>query len=388
MNLVTDPWIPTTAGDKSLYEVLTRPLELEGLAHRNPLYVAASLRILLAVVYRAAGPFEQLEELPRAAIEHYLDKNLENLTLGNFLQCDLHDLPGEPKPWMTIAFDRASANTKMQWDHTPWHNPPSITQAEWARLLAAFQTFCVSAGVSLTGPTSGSPLGRQVVGWLEGANLEETLLLNLLPYPEPEASRDRATWEEPRPTLEDLENYRMREPLGRVERMTWLSRALEIVSDRRVLLTQGFKTQPAERDLMATTHERPLLAHPGQPPTSPWWAAQLYQRGFPAKSRARDGLTLRAVGLINDQANIQGWVDSSLRLSPETPAWLEAFNAQQERLRNYAYKNGLQATKAAYELALRMSDLSADQLEAEADRLIEGMRLLIPSRQLAEDRAW
>jgi CRISPR type I-E-associated protein CasA/Cse1 len=387
MNLVTDPWIPTTAGDKSLREVFAHAQGIPRLAHRNPLYVAASLRILLAIVYRAAGPFEQLDELPQTAIEHYLQQNWENLELANFLQCDLNDLPGEPKPWIVIAFDRASANTKAQWDHTPWHNPPSITQAEWARLLAAFQTFCVSAGVSMTGPTSGSPLGRQVVGWLEGANLEETLLLNLLPYSASEAARDRATWEQPRPTLDDLEHYRMREPLGRVERMTWLSRALEIVSDRYIRLTQGFKTQPAQRDLMATTHERPLLAHTGQPPTSPWWAAQLYDRGFPALSRARDGLTLRAVGLINDQANILGWVDSSLRLSPETPAWLAAFNAQYERLRTYAYKNGLH-TKAAYELALRMDDLATDQFEAEADRLIEGMRLLIPSRQLVEERVW
>lgn len=282
-DLLIHNWIPCTSTNGteapcSIRSALEGAVRLRAIEHESPVVCLSALRLLIAFCYRVADatgmPLSSFRNwkkvrnawrsgIPAIDIDRYLD---ERQCRGKFRLFDkqypffqVADLRcqgnGQPEAATRLLFDQFAGTPTSLWEHMP--QLPSVEEA--ALYLVCCQAFGASASNTSkanVGALEYSPTGRTFAPsytgctvWLEGRNLLETLLLNLVDYDMTET--DVPIWEDPlsvyaliarqpnKAKLGDVDkqgkqikigkkigDYKAAVPTGPVQLFTWPSRAV------------------------------------------------------------------------------------------------------------------------------------------------------------------
>ena len=378
-NLLDQPWIPVKSrqladNELSLLEAFQRAPTITEIHDPSPLVTVALQRLLLAVVYRAVdGPnsrdeWRQLwrEGLPLDRITAYLNRWRPRFDLfdiadpffqiGGLETLNAKGEPTRPGPVTVLRPEMASKNNKVLFDHSHDDGVEAWSPSMTARALVAAQATALGGG---KGPTtnvfgahpyaSHAPLAGGILAYIEGANLAETLLLNLLEInddgPVPRTGEDRPVWESttPRPPGPVV-------PLGYTDYLTLPARAVRLLPElsadgqwqvRKAYVAPGCAVHEDARVLSPMwlkrlDDKRGQTPVPLRPDRAIWRdASALFGLAEPEKQfdprpaalrRARIPrlaealgadmrLRIRCVGLANDKANPLAWRSEMLPAS-------------------------------------------------------------------------
>ncbi len=228
-DLLIHDWIPCLAAEGmpkyfSIVSALQGARLIRSIEHESPVVRIALLRLLLAFCYRVAYangvPVDSFhswqalqtswrEGIPLQWIDRYLDEcqcrnrfRLFDDSYPFFQVAGLECLSRQqPEPATRLAFEQFAGVPTSLWEHLP--ELPSVQ--EGALYLVTSQAFGASASNTsnaTVGALEYSPTGRTFapaytgcVVWLEGSNLLETLMLNLVDYDLTDT--DFPIWEKP-----------------------------------------------------------------------------------------------------------------------------------------------------------------------------------------------
>lgn len=288
-NLLDEPWIPVrlldgTITDVGLLELLRRTNDIADLACELPTQNIAIQRLILAVAYRVATPVDAQDWARQWDEGAPTDQMIEYLEQWR----DRFYLFGGRYPFMQVADlrtakDAVSGLEKLIADvpngeqfFTTRHGEAiaRISVAEAARWLVHAQAYDPSGirsgavGDSLVKSGKGYPIGPAWCGhlgivWIKGGNLDETVVLNLVPADTLElqgttitSEWDGCTWEATDPETSVRGDYSLLDasgtpkPLSIPRLLTWHSRRIRLSGDRTgvtgVVLAQGDKLAPQQ----------------------------------------------------------------------------------------------------------------------------------------------
>lgn len=340
-NLLDEPWIPVrlldgTITDVGLLELLRRSTDIADLACELPTQSIAIQRLILAIVYRVATPRDMQdwvrqwdEGAPTEQMIEYLERWRDRFYLfgGRF-------------PFMQVADLRTAKNSvsgleKLIADvpngeqfFTTRHGQAlaCISASEAARWLVHAQAYDPSGirsgavGDSQVKGGKGYPIGPAWCGhlglvWLKGKDLDETLVLNLIPAATAElrgidCSTDwgACSWEDPEPESSVRGDYSLLDPAGTPKELsiprllTWHSRRIRLVGDSSgvtgVVLAQGDKLAPQEMRLY-----EPQSLWRYSTPQSKKFKTDVY---MPRKFEAGRALWRNLPGTLPTVATVQG----------------------------------------------------------------------------------
>ena len=291
-NLLDEPWIPVrlvdgTITDVGLLELLRRTTDIADLACELPTQSIAIQRLILAIAYRVATPRDARdwarqwdEGAPTEQMIEYLERWRDRFYLfgGRFPFMQVADL--------RTAKDAVSGLEKLIADvpngeqfFTTRHGralaciPPSEA-ARWLVHAQAYDPSGIRSGAvgdSQVKGGKGYPIGPAWCGhlglvWLKGKDLDETLVLNLIPASTAalrgvDSSTDwgACSWEDLEPENSVRGDYSLLDPAGTPKELsiprllTWHSRRIRLVGDLSgvtgVVLAQGDKLAPQEMRL-------------------------------------------------------------------------------------------------------------------------------------------
>ena len=288
-NLLDEPWIPVrlldgTIADVGLLELLRRTTEIADLACELPTQSIAIQRLVLAIGYRVAPPRDARdwvrqwdEGAPTEQMIEYLERWRDRFFLfgGRFPFMQVADL--------RTAKDAVSGLEKLIADvpngeqfFTTRHGralaciPPSEA-ARWLVHAQAYDPSGIRSGAvgdSQVKGGKGYPIGPSWCGhlglvWLKGKDLDETLVLNLVPTDaaqlrgvESSTEWGACSWEVSEAESAVRGDYSLLDPSGTprdisIPRLlTWHSRRVRLVGNREgvtgVILAQGDKLAPQQ----------------------------------------------------------------------------------------------------------------------------------------------
>lgn len=288
-NLLDEPWIPVrlldgTIADVGLLELLRRTTEIADLACELPTQSIAIQRLVLAIAYRVAPPRDahdwarQWDEgAPTEQMIEYLERWRDRFFLfgGRYPFMQVADL--------RTAKDVVSGLEKLIADvpngeqfFTTRHGcalaciPPSEA-ARWLVHAQAYDPSGIRSGAvgdSQVKGGKGYPIGPSWCGhlglvWLKGKDLDETLVLNLVPTDaaqlrgvESSTEWGACSWEVSEAESAVRGDYSLLDPSGTprdisIPRLlTWHSRRVRLVGNREgvtgVVLAQGDKLAPQQ----------------------------------------------------------------------------------------------------------------------------------------------
>lgn len=288
-NLLDEPWIPVrlldgTIADVGLLELLRRTTEIADLACELPTQSIAIQRLVLAIAYRVAPPRDARdwvrqwdEGAPTEQMIEYLERWRDRFYLfgGRFPFMQVADL--------RTAKDVVSGLEKLIADvpngeqfFTTRHGcalaciPPSEA-ARWLVHAQAYDPSGIRSGAvgdSQVKGGKGYPIGPSWCGhlglvWLKGKDLDETLVLNLVPTDaaqlrgvESSTEWGACSWEVSEAESAVRGDYSLLDPSGTprdisIPRLlTWHSRRVRLVGNREgvtgVVLAQGDKLAPQQ----------------------------------------------------------------------------------------------------------------------------------------------
>lgn len=288
-NLLDEPWIPVrlldgTIADVGLLELLRRTTEIADLACELPTQSIAIQRLVLAIAYRVAPPRDARdwarqwdEGAPTEQMIEYLERWRDRFYLfgGRFPFMQVADL--------RTAKDAVSGLEKLIADvpngeqfFTTRHGralaciPPSEA-ARWLVHVQAYDPSGIRSGAvgdSQVKGGKGYPIGPSWCGhlglvWLKGKDLDETLVLNLVPADaaqlrgvESSTEWGACSWEVSEAESAVRGDYSLLDPSGTprdisIPRLlTWHSRRIRLVGDSSgvtgVILAQGDKLAPQQ----------------------------------------------------------------------------------------------------------------------------------------------
>jgi len=241
-DLISQPWIPclrrdNAAAELGLRDVLMQAHDLRELGGESPLVTAALYRLLLAILHRVFGPADyeawrvlwQAERFDTAVLDPYFAAWRDRFDLFHptrpFYQAA--DERVKPKSLTSLVHDVASGNNATLFDHHTEEGGLTLKPAQAARFLLAVQAFGLAGLSGLPQKFTDGPCARGIIFLVQGDNLFETLMLNLLRYdddhPLPRSPDDRPAWEMDDPFQDDRTI-----PHGYLDYLTW--------QNRRVLL--------------------------------------------------------------------------------------------------------------------------------------------------------
>lgn len=243
-NLIDEKWIPVrlpdgTRAEFGIRDTLLRAKEIAAIEDPSPLVVAALHRFLLAVLYRALeGPtdIDQAktlfrEGLPGEKIATYLEKWRDRFWLFDE-QYPFGQVPSfEPKTWRAwtvLAAEHNADNAKVLFDHVDIDAPGTISAAAATRWILATQTFSVSCGKSELSHTGTAPSATAVMVLPVGRDLQDTLLLSLVPQHREISSVDLPLWERNPESAQSLKEGVERTVDGLADRYTWRARSVRL----------------------------------------------------------------------------------------------------------------------------------------------------------------
>ena len=288
-NLLDEPWIPVrlldgTIADVGLLELLRRTTEIADLACELPTQSIAIQRLVLAIAYRVVPPRDARdwarqwdEGAPTEQMIEYLERWRDRFYLfgGCFPFMQVADL--------RTAKDAVSGLEKLIADvpngeqfFTTRHGralaciPPSEA-ARWLVHVQAYDPSGIRSGAvgdSQVKGGKGYPIGPSWCGhlglvWLKGKDLDETLVLNLVPADaaqlrgvESSTEWGACSWEDSEAESAVRGDYSLLDPSGTprdisIPRLlTWHSRRVRLVGNREgvtgVVLAQGDKLAPQQ----------------------------------------------------------------------------------------------------------------------------------------------
>lgn len=258
-NLIDEPWITCSSRDGTkrvgLRDLLLTAHELRGIESQNPLFVAALLRVVLAIVHRVVdgprrardwGSFYEAGRFTPDQVNAYFTRVHDRFDLFSethpFYQTaglSILDANGKDAPVSAtvIMHERASGNNKTIFDHTTDEKPLALTPAEAAHALLTTQMFSLGG---LNKKTTNhfkfqqSYLNASMVSGiyiaLTGTSLFETLMLNLL-LPESHQMgnnpEDKPVWER-----DDREGDKARNPYGYLDFLTCKCRHIRLLPEK------------------------------------------------------------------------------------------------------------------------------------------------------------
>lgn len=361
-NLIEEPWIPVLRDGKveevGIREALAKAQTITRIETPFPLEEAALHRLLLAVLYRALPPIkdkndalELLErgQFDRGGLEGYLDKYWDRFYLFHeaapFLQ--IPDLPQEdPLPWSKLLPQLANGNNPTLFDHTVDDSPPLASYAEAARALVVHQAFAPGGLLRRLGVTSAedAPLARPAVFLAMGADLFQTLVLNLVPQEDPGVP----IWERDPLRTQDVAGYATKWSLSGVGVVyVWPSRGVLLMDEGQGVRWMGYGpgVEPQDvawRDPMVAyrldkkenflplrlSMEKSFWRDFGAmlPAAGGAWPAVLRHAGELEEEGA--AFTLRVLGQVSDQAKIldirrEVYPIPKNLLTPQGELWLQ-----------------------------------------------------------------
>lgn len=241
-NLIDEKWIPVrfpdgTRDELGIRDTLLRSKEIATIEDPSPLAVAALHRFLLAVLYRALEGPTDIDQakimfkagLPGEKITAYLEGWRDRFWLFDekypFGQIPLFE-PKAWRAWTVLAAEHNADNAKVLFDHVDVEVPDTISATAAARWLLATQTFSVSAGKSELSHTGTAPSATAVMILPLGLNLQDTLLLSLVPQNRAIATADLPQWERIPESVKRLKEGIERTPCGLADRYTWRARSI------------------------------------------------------------------------------------------------------------------------------------------------------------------
>ncbi|MEW6316031.1 MAG: type I-E CRISPR-associated protein Cse1/CasA [Pseudomonadota bacterium] len=243
-NLIDEPWIPVrfpggTRAELGIRDTLLRAKDIAVIEDPSPLVVASLHRLLLAVLYRSLeGPtdIDQAKALfkaglPADKIDAYLERWRERFWLFDdkypFFQ--IPDFtPNKWNAWTVLAAEHNANNAKVLFDHVDVTNPGTIKAEEAVRWMLAIQTFTVGGGNSEFRYTKGAPSTKAAMVLPLGRQLEDTLLLNLVPQNRAVLAGDQTVWEREPETVASLKSGAVRNITGYADLYTWRTRSIRL----------------------------------------------------------------------------------------------------------------------------------------------------------------
>ena len=249
-NLVDQPWIPvlTCKGERyeyGLLETLECASEIQSLLSPVPVVTASLYRVLLAILERVFHPTDDLDwtELYRAGsfdsqkLKRYFSRTSSRFNLFDeerpFYQAP--DPRVHKKNLLKMVPHLSSGNNATLFDHSTETRGITFSPAEAARYLIALQYYGLGGLSGIQEKFTAAPACRGISFFIQGKNLFETLMLNLIPpyrqelthsIPAHDPSGDLPCWEMDDP-------YKPRTPKGLLDYLTW--------QNRRVLLFPEMK---------------------------------------------------------------------------------------------------------------------------------------------------
>lgn len=243
-NLIDEAWIPVrTLDDKrrelGIRDTLLQAKEIAVIEDPSPLVTASLHRFLLAVLYRALeGPadIDQAKNwfksgLPGEKIDAYLERWRDRFCLFDERHPFFQIPDFEPKvwrAWTVLAAEHNADNAKVLFDHIDITRPDAVSPAAAARWLLATQTFSVSAGKSELSHTGTAPSATAAMVLPLGRQLEDNLLLNLVPQHRPVLAGDLPVWEREPESVGRLKAGPERSIAGYADRYTWRTRSIRL----------------------------------------------------------------------------------------------------------------------------------------------------------------
>ena len=340
-NLLDEAWIPVrlldgTIADVGLLELLRRTTDIADLACELPTQSIAIQRLVLAIAYRVAPPGDardwarQWEDgAPTEQMIEYLERWRDRFYLfgGRFSFMQVADL--------RTAKDSVSGLEKLIADvpngeqfFTTRHGralaciPPSEA-ARWLVHAQAYDPSGIRSGAvgdSQVKGGKGYPIGPSWCGhlglvWLKGKDLDETLVLNLIPADaaglrgvESSTEWGACSWEAAEPETSVRGDYSLLDPAGTPRELsiprllTWHSRRIRLVGDSSgvtgVVLAQGDKLAPQEMRLY-----EPQSLWKYSTPQSKKFKADVY---MPRKFEAGRALWRNLPGTLPTVTTVQG----------------------------------------------------------------------------------
>ncbi len=260
-DLTRERWLPVQHQDGheevSLREIFTRADELDRLVGDVPTQEFALLRVLLAIVHDAIEGPEDLDEwqelwdtgLPTQRIHAYLDQHHERFNLLDpdqpfFQTPGLQTTRGDMTSLDRLVADVPNGQPFFTMRVRGVDRLSFAEAARWVVHAHAFDTSGIKTGVVGDPLVKGGKAYPQGVAWagrlggvlIEGANLRQTLLLNLIAFDtgnlRMEVKRDCPAWRRP-PTgpgkTDELELAQR--PTGIRDLYTWQSRRVRLAFD-------------------------------------------------------------------------------------------------------------------------------------------------------------
>lgn len=420
-NLLDEPWIPIrlldgTITNVGLLELVERTSDVADLACELPTQNIAIQRLILAIAYRVATPSNEQEwarqwneGAPTDRMLEYLEKWRDRFYLfgGRYPFMQVADLRTEKDAVSGLEKIIADVPNGEQF-FTTRHGKAlaKISAAEAARWLIHVQAYDPSGirsgavGDSQVKGGKGYPIGPSWCGhlglvWLKGENLDESLVLNLVPS---DAGNLRGvsvstqwggcTWEDDEPETSVRNDYSLLDssgtprPISIPRLLTWHSRRVRLVGDvsgvTGVVLAQGDKLAPQQMQ-----QYEPLSLWRYSMPQSKKFKQDVY---MPRKFEAGRALWRNLPGALPEVAKIDG-ADKQPKDEFFPSATLSFHYAFEESLvkTDYPKRMCIQAIGVTYgpqestfediyfdELALSVALMRADQpeLAAQVDRQV------------------
>lgn len=323
-NLICEPWIPCIELEGERVELgikctLLRAHKLREIVDDSPLVTVAVHRMLLALLYRAFnGPtgmadWKKLWEAGQFAtdgpVPAYLDKWRDRFFLFHdthpFMQVAKLNLNeckpnGDVKsdrssPMMRLAKEAPDASGRILFDHRSGTERPEYKPWHIAKMILSAQSYA-GTGVASGGrvdnnqisptPCSFAPCVDGLILWLQGDNLFQTLMLNLVP--QEVCPNDLPAWEDDHSVQSAINSWTNATSFtGPCQRFAPLSRFIKAVDQESIFFTNGLKVAPDAND--------PMKAYYRESDNKPYTATKLLEH----KAAWRDAHTLMAVGRQN-----------------------------------------------------------------------------------------
>lgn len=273
-NLVDEAWIPCIQADGmplelNLRQVLAQAHQLSALAGDSPPVTASILRFLLAILHRVFGPEDEetwvelweADTWDMSRLNAYLNEWQQRFELFDpqhpFYQAP--DKRVKTKSTISLSHDRASGNNPTLFDHHTEEIGETLTPAQAARILLAGQSYGLAGLSGIPQKFTDGTCAGGTLFLVEGDNLKETLLLNMIQYPPEDyfenihTPEDRPAWE-----MDDPFSPERAHPLGYLDYLTWQNRrvlfqpeqAAEGVIVRKMSMGPALRYDPSILDPM------------------------------------------------------------------------------------------------------------------------------------------
>ncbi|MCF8305601.1 MAG: type I-E CRISPR-associated protein Cse1/CasA [Ignavibacteriales bacterium] len=217
-NLIDQKWIPVLRGGPvperiGLLDCIRDAHKISGIYHDSPLVIMSLFRLLLGILHRVY-PLKDVESwnnhykaglFSPTSIEEYFEKWKDRFDLFDevfpFYQIAEHPAGEKTTTVNKLTLHRAAGNNAVYNDHSYNEKKDQMEMADAALYLLVAQTFSPGGGVSATINFQHAPYTSPMLTFLEGNNLFETLLLNMVIESGFSAhDQDQPSWESPNPS--------------------------------------------------------------------------------------------------------------------------------------------------------------------------------------------